>query len=131
MDHSISLQRALYARLTSDAGLMADITGVYDVAPAAAVSPYIIIGFDSVAAFDSKSTSGQAFLVQFSVYSDAFGLTQAKTITAHLYRLLHQQNFTIAGAHLVYCRFEGAEHRFLRSGVLQVNARYRVSLQSA
>jgi hypothetical protein len=99
-----NLQSAIYGALTSDATLMALVTGVYaDVQqPIDSGSntpfPYVTIGSDNLGSWDSKTFFGTEALCQIDIWSRQNNYTEAKQIGSAITDVLHQQPLTIANA---------------------------------
>lgn len=55
----LELQKALFARLTSNAELMEVVKGVYDYVPEQTSFPYVSLGEVTNTAFDSKTSIGE------------------------------------------------------------------------
>lgn len=99
-----NLQRAIYDKLAGDVSLMALIDGVYaDVQqPLDAGSnvpfPYVTIGSDNLAPWDSKTFLGTEALCQIDIWSRTNNFLEAKSIGSAITNALHHQPLTISGA---------------------------------
>lgn len=99
-----NLQRAIYSKLTGDATLMALIEGVYaDVAEPLdagtdAPFPYVTIGQDNMAPWDSKTFLGTDAICQIDIWSRANNFLEAKAIGTAIVDALHHQPLTITRA---------------------------------
>lgn len=99
-----NLQRAVYAKLTNDATLMAIIVGVYaDVqqpsdAGSDAPFPYVTIGSDNLSSWDSKTFFGTEALCQIDIWSRSNNFIEAKEIGDAITNALHHQSLTITDA---------------------------------
>lgn len=99
-----NLQRAIYSKLTGDATLMALITGVHsdvqhpDDAGSDSAFPYVTIGSDSLAPWDSKTFFGTEALCQIDIWSRQNNYLEAKAIGSAIYDALHHQPMTITDA---------------------------------
>lgn len=102
--NSENLQAAIYSKLTGNSPLMALIKGVYadaqQPADAGALTdfPYVTIGQDNGASWDTKTTFGTEAICQIDIWSRSNNFTQAKTIGSAITDALHQQPLTITGA---------------------------------
>ncbi|MFN7754524.1 MAG: DUF3168 domain-containing protein [Holosporales bacterium] len=127
MSISLPLQKAVFARLSSDATLSSLISGVYDIAPPSAAYPYVLIGEDDITDASSKTSRGFSVLLRLEVWSTAMGRSPGKSIEKELYRLLHQASFSVTGFTLVDCRFESSESSLEESARLfRTVVRFRV-----
>ena len=99
-----NLQRAIYDKLTNDATLMGLIQGVYADVQQVLDSgsdipfPYVTIGSDNLAPWDSKTFFGTEALCQIDVWSRSNNFLEAKAIGSALTNALHQQPLTIQDA---------------------------------
>ena len=100
------IQQALYTRLTSDAGLMADVTGVYDHVPEGAAFPYVVLGEATATPQGALDRYGRRSTVTLHVWSAYHGWSEALGIVDHLIRLLDLQTLTVAGHDFVAMRHE-------------------------
>ena len=110
------LQRAIYSALTGDVTLMALITGVFaDVQQPnrpedGSLFPYVVIGADNLATFDTKTDNGVQALAQIDVWSRQNNLTEAKDVGTAVYDVLQKGSLTITGAHHILTRAVGQEY---------------------
>jgi hypothetical protein len=99
-----NLQSAIYDKLTSDATLTALIKGVYaDVqqpldSGSDAPFPFVTIGSDNLAPWDSKTFFGTEALCQIDIWSRSNNFLEAKSIGSAIHDALHHQPLTIADA---------------------------------
>jgi len=99
-----NLQRAIYDKLIGNATLMGLIDGVYADVQQVLDSgsdipfPYVTIGSDSLATWDSKTFFGTDALCQIDVWSRANNFLEAKEIGSAITDVLHQQPLTIQDA---------------------------------
>ena len=102
-----NLQRAIYSKLTGDASLMGLIDGVYAdvVQPLDAGSdvpfPYVTIGSDNLAPWDSKTFLGTEAFCQIDIWSRSNNFLEAKAIGSAITNALHQQPLEISNANHV------------------------------
>jgi len=99
-----NLQRALYAKMTGNATLMALIKGVYAQveqsldAELGSAFPYVTFGKDRPASWDTKTNFGAAVSVQIDVWSRSRNYIEGKDIADEIWRTLHHTPLTITGA---------------------------------
>jgi len=111
-----NLQRAIYAKLTNDAALMALIKGVYadvqqpNLPEDGASFPYVVIGQDTITSWDTKTDDGGNALCQIDVWSRQNNLLQAKDVGGAVYNALHQTSLSITGAEHVLTTVETATY---------------------
>lgn len=98
------LQAAIYNKLTGDAAVMALVNGVFadkdqpTTPEDDADFPYIMIGEDQAAAWDTKTTFGVQAVCQIDVWSRQNNYIEAKGVSTAVYKALHYQPLTIVGA---------------------------------
>ena len=99
-----NLQRAIYAKLTGDAGVMSIAVGVFSDPEQAEDSgsndpfPYVTIGGDDLDAWDTKTTIGTEATCQVDVWSRKNSSLQAKDLQSAIKSALHYQPLTITDA---------------------------------
>lgn len=102
-----AIQTAVYGALNADSTLLAAVTGVYDDVPqaidpgAAANFPYITIGEDTHAEWDTDTSLGDDATITIHVWSRGRGRKETKDIQALIYGLLHRANLAVTGYNLV------------------------------
>lgn len=99
-----AIQKALYNALNG--AISAD---VYDHVTQDAAFPYAVIGEDVVSPWDTDTSTGYDAVVTIHVWSRYRGKKEAKDLQKKIYDLLHRQQITIAGLHLVELVLERAE----------------------
>lgn len=65
--------------------------------------PYVVIGFDDAAPFDTDSWTGSRIEAELHIWSTYDGKLEVKQIMAAIYALLHRQTLSIEGAAVVDC----------------------------
>jgi hypothetical protein len=111
------LQAAIYQALTSNAPLMALITGVYDRPPQGSIMPYVTIGeFDGKDA-STKTTSAIEYTLPLYVWSRQGGRKEIAIIMESLHTVLHQAPLVITGQTLVMMRYALSEITLEDDGV--------------
>ncbi len=109
-----ALQSAIYSVLSNDAALMALITGVYaDIeqpndSGSSSNFPYVTIGSDNLASWDSKTFFGTEAVCQIDAWSRSNNLLEAKNVGEAIVDALHCQPMTISGASHVLTRQENS-----------------------
>lgn len=103
-----SLQQAVFAKLTSDAGLMAEVgERIYDFVPQTATFPYVRIGDGTSIDWDTVTSNGQEHTVTVHTWSQYLGRKEVKEIMGLIYGVLHHANLSPVGhqAVLIYQEF--------------------------
>ena len=118
-DAALALQQALYGRLSGDATLAGLVSGVFDHVPDETAFPYVTVGEDAATDWSTKTFDGQRHALTVHVWSRARGRTEAKTIMARLYALLHGATFAMAGHELILLRCDFSETRREPDGLTQ------------
>jgi len=108
------LQKAVYTKLTDDAGLMALVTGVYDWVPEGTAFPYITIGEGQFNERDNKTHNGIRTDLIVHVWSNRGivgirGRDEARQIAQVVYDLLHWQPLTIENYDHVFTKWAFGE----------------------
>ena len=118
MINAAALQSGVYARLNdvSVTGLLSTAYGVSaiftdvpqaDDSGAATQFPYITIGNDNIAPYDTKGSTGGNAVVQVSIWSRVASDLQIKGIADAVYARMHRQPMTITGVTHITTEFEG------------------------
>jgi len=102
-------QKTIYESLTSDATLMALITGVYDGAggvPQNNLYPYVTIGEGAMTDRSNHTTRGFGSDLTIHVWyqEQGRGRKQVQNIQAEIDRILHAQNICIDGWNIISLR---------------------------
>lgn len=108
------LQKAIFAALQSDAGLVAELGGpkIYDHAKSDVAFPYVTFGRTSVYDWSTGTEIGTEHLFTLHVWSKAKGKKETLDIMQHIEGRLHDQPLAMSGFSLVNLRREFAETRF-------------------
>lgn len=106
-----ALQAAVFQRLSGYAPLTAALGGkkVFDHVPANSPAPYVRIGEDTLAGFDTKTEPGwDATLTVHAWDFEKAGRKSVKALLGHIYDALHRQEaaVTVAGFTLVELRWD-------------------------
>lgn len=126
------LQQALYERLTSNAPLMAMVSGVFDRVPDDTSFPYITLGDMAISDASALGTVGTDQRVDLHVWSREGGRKQAAAIMDSVYGLLHNANFSVTGQALVNARFSSSTIQLENDGwTYHGKMQFRVILQAS
>lgn len=108
------LQRAVFASLTSDAALLAEMGGphVYDHPPADVAFPYVTFGRSSEFDWSTATEPGSEHLFTINAWSKAKGRTQALRMADMVRRCLDAIGPAFEGHRIVHLRNEAVEMRF-------------------
>lgn len=126
MGASVSIQECLYALLRGDSSLrslLADdayegsptMPAVYDHVPQAnnpedtARFPYLVIGDDTAAPFDTDDVDGEETTVTIHIWDRRRGRKRAKQVRDAVYNALHGTQLEPSGQHSVLCFFDFSE----------------------
>jgi hypothetical protein len=123
------LQKAIFAALTGDAGLIAALGGqkIFDHAPANVGFPYITFGRTSLYDWSTGTESGTEQLFTLHVWSKARGKAEALAIMELARACLDGRELTLEGHALVNLRLEFQEVRYdedldIQHGMLRFRA---------
>lgn len=124
------IQVAVYSRLTSDATLMALVTGVYDEPPESANMPFVHIGEMIETPRNMLAQHGRSTLMTLHVWtsgrSNKSGLAIAKRVT----ELLDRWEMTVPGQHVVSVKYEFSQTlRDPKPEVRHIPIRFRVTTE--
>ncbi len=107
-DGRLLLQKAIYARLTGNAGLMAKITGVFDFVPQNQAYPFIQIGEMDFSPWDTHTFDGFEATITINLWArpGSRGRASLHDIQNDIYNLLHRYIFSVSGFTVVSMRFD-------------------------
>lgn len=110
---SWSLQQAVYAALSGNAGLTALLGAerIYDDTPQTAPYPYITLGQTSSRDWGAGSEDGEEHTLTLHVWSQEGGRGEAQRIMGAIRDVLHDRALTLAGHRLVNLRHELSDAR--------------------
>ena len=110
-DHA--LQKAIHARLSGDAGLLALLGSarIFDETPQRAELPYVTFGQSSMRDFSTATEAGHEHLLTINVWSRAAGRKEAHAIMLAIRNALHDAVLTLQDHRLVNLRHEFSEAR--------------------
>lgn len=124
------LQSALYARLTGDTALMAQVVDVVDGAPEGTAYPYVVLGEVIETPNNALGEFGADSVITLHVWSKSDGYKEGLEIAGHLRRLLDHQPLTVAGHHVVSVRHEQTQTlRDPEPEVRHIPVRFRVTTE--
>jgi len=123
-----SLWQAIYDRLGTDSGLMAQISGIFDPAPEGISLPYLTIGEGSARDWSAKDFTGQEHLLDIHIWSGKRGGGEVRMLADQVSGLLMGQNLILAGHQMAGLEFIFFENFFdgdgeVRHGILRFRAR--------
>lgn len=111
--NSWNVQAGLYTCLVAThslTDLLADGTGgVRDHVPPGTAFPYIVIGDMSTRPMDTQAYEGQEILATIHSYSRAEGMKELKSVMSAVQEALHDADFSVTGATLVFCQETSSE----------------------
>jgi Protein of unknown function (DUF3168) len=110
---SWALQQSVFARLASDAPLLALLGSprIYDDVPQGADFPYLTFGHGLARDWGTGSEDGNEHILTLHVWSQAKGKKEAHEIMGALRTALHDQPLTLSGHRLINLRHEQSEAR--------------------
>lgn len=95
-DPSAAMQKAVYARLTGYAPLVALVsTRVYDRAPETVVYPFVQIGYFQTVDDSSECIDGVEVFIELQAWSRAVGQVECKNVAAQIRAALHNWHPTL------------------------------------
>lgn len=110
-DRSVELYSAIYGALVSNAALTALIGAdrVYDIVPAGAACPYVVIGDETAIDRGTSQVDAQEHTITVHVWSEAASTLPCKRIQAAVRAALHEQVLPLAAGTLCLLRCEFKE----------------------
>lgn len=135
-DSQWEVQQAIFAELTHDTGVAAQVASIYDAVPQGdAAFPYIIIGEGTCRDWSSADINGMEQTLTLHIWDQPAttghrGFKRVKQIMAAIHDTLHDAALTVAGQTLVNLRFVDGETVRDADGVTYHGvARYRAVTQ--
>lgn len=124
-----ALQAAVYRRLTTYAPLTAALGGpkVYDYVAPALAAPYVVIGDDTLAAWDTKTDLGWDCTLTVHVWDfEKAGRKSVKALLGHVYDALHraEPSLAVTGYLLTEIRWDGFQTTFQETAIEGENDHY-------
>lgn len=108
-----ALQKALFAKLSGDAAVVAALGGsrVYDDVPSRTEFPYITFGQSTARDWSTGTEPGREHAITLHIWSRARGRKQADEVMAAAESALHDAALTLEGHRLINLRHEFSEAR--------------------
>lgn len=108
-----ALQKALYATLSGNAGVIAALGGarVYDDVPSRTEFPYITFGQSTARDWSTGTEPGREHTITLHVWSRARGRKQADDVMSAAETALHDAALTLDGHRLINLRHEFSDAR--------------------
>ena len=111
-DADLALQKAIYQRLASDAGVTALVGArLFDNPPGDVTFPYLTLGEAQVDDWSDDIQSGAEHRLSLYVFSRVGGRAEAKSVMGAVNAALHEADLTLEGHRLINLRFLNAETR--------------------
>ena len=126
MLHSLELQRALAAALSSDPVLRAHSIPIFDGPPVEARPPYLTIGNDVVASRRWQGGEGYEHRFSVSLWDNREGLASAKALLAEAERVVLALPPRVQGLRLIGLRLLRASARRTQRGWALGQLEFRV-----
>lgn len=118
-----AVQSAIYAKLILNADIISEAIPVYDAVPQGDNSfPYVTVGEDSHAAFDTDSENINIASIVVHSWSRYRGRAEIKKIQGYIYESLHRSSLTYAGFKFVNIMQSGSESFFDSDGLTRHGA---------
>lgn len=124
-----ALQKALYQRLSMDAGVVAALGGpkVFDDVPRSATFPYVTFGAARSDDWSTDDSEGHAHAAVVNVWSRAGGRREVLAVAEAIRAALSAGELTMSGHRAVLTRLEAVETRRGADGeTYQASLRIRV-----
>ncbi len=129
---SAALQAAVFAALTADTALAAEVgSAIYDAVPAGSLPEiYVQLGTETVRDASDGSGAGAAHTLSVSVITTNPGFASAKRAAAAISDALHGADLTLARGRLVSLGFDRATARRIdAASARQIDLRFRARVQ--
>lgn len=104
-DAASPLETAILSRLST----ALSPTKVYDRPPQNQPTPYVVVGDDYHAPWDTDDSIGSESILTIHTWSVERGKKQVKTIQGQIYDALHRYELVVTGFHTVTLEFDSAE----------------------
>lgn len=118
MNFGNSIQSSIYDSLTNNVDVSSAVKGVYDhviqekKGESTRPYPYIVIGQDSLAQFDTDTSYGAQGSIAIHVWSRSPGWKEIKDIQGLIYNALHNSNLNIPGYSFVSMLWDSTPEPF-------------------
>jgi hypothetical protein len=129
---AIALRKAIRARLSGDAALVAALGGakVYDEAPRGAEPPYVLFSETQIRDWSASETRGAEQLFVISAISTQRGASEALDIAERVVDLLDEAPLVLQDHRLVDLRHLASETKREQNGrFARVNLRFRATTE--
>lgn len=112
-DPGWALQKAVYAALTVDAGVLAELGGphIYDHVPRKTATPYVTFAQSVVRDWSTGEAEGHEHTLTLHVWAEARGRKKTVAVQEALRGALHERALMLDGHLLVNLRHEFSEVR--------------------
>lgn len=137
MTAAVNVQTAIYGALNGDTGVSNLVQAIYDFAPQDEISgdsdfPYIVIGEDTVAPWDTDDSTGAEWTVTVHSWSRYRGQKEIKQIQDACYDVLHRAALSVTDFVTVTVEWEFGETLLDPDGLTHHGVqRYRLLLQES
>ena len=111
------IQQAIYAKLVGHNELIDRIEGVYDHVKQGTEYPYVVIGDDTAAEWDTDTSLGTEATITIHAWSRQYSRREVKEIMQLVYEALHRQPLSIPELQGVLCKWEFSESFMESDGV--------------
>ncbi|MCY7468147.1 DUF3168 domain-containing protein [Bacillus safensis] len=124
------LQAAIFERLSMDKRLNERVTGVFDAVSKDITKPYVSMGDDDVALFETKTSAGEVVNVVLHCWSDYNGKKEAQQVLDLMLQALTKRPLEIEGFSLCRSELRGMQvitdiDGYTRHGILRM--RYTIN----
>jgi hypothetical protein len=116
-DCIFEVQKAVYAKLSGDAALLALGASVYEYVPQDTAFPYVKIEGSSAVDWSTTTTQGWEVTVALSVFTRERGSKKSLSIAARCRELLHDATLAVSGCTVVSIRYVASDVQLLADGV--------------
>jgi hypothetical protein len=106
MSFSNDIQKTIYDKLVS-ASLG---VSVYGDPPKNATYPYVVVGDDSFAPFDTDTSTGFDAIATIHVWDNYSGYKRVKNIAGDIYEALSRANLSVTGYTVLDCMFDSSDY---------------------
>jgi|AntRauTorckE6833_2_1112554.scaffolds.fasta_scaffold02006_9 hypothetical protein len=138
MGMELELQEAIFQNLSGDAPLLALVNGIYDYVPqpndagSPANFPYVVVGDDSLNAWDTDTTTGADSSIVIHSWSRYKGKKEIKQIQGAVYAALNRATLSIDGYSFVTCDLLTSDSFIDSDGITQHSTQtFRVLFNTA
>lgn len=136
MTGAVDVQTAVYGALNNDSTLGGLVQAVYDFTPQEATDddadfPYVVIGEDTAAPWDTDDILGAEWTVTIHSWSRYRGQKEVKQIMDACYNVLHRASLSVSNFSTITVEWEFSESLLDPDGLTHHGVqRYRLLLQS-